>query len=120
MTAIYEADGTNNMPLTVRNQLLNLFHTYGVKAVFSGHAHKNSYVRDGDLEIVTTSSCLCSLGSPATPQGFRVIKVYPNHIDHEYIPNPDCVPGDFNCDGIVDFKDLAALTGHWLDGGLWP
>jgi predicted phosphodiesterase len=122
MTAINEADGTNNMPLTVRNQLLNLFHTYGVKAVFSGHAHTNSYVRDGDLEIITTSSCLCSLGSPATPQGFRVIKVYPNHIEHEYIPNPviNCITGDFNCDGIVDFKDMGIFTGHWLDGGLWP
>ncbi|HBG28103.1 MAG: hypothetical protein A2Y10_18520 [Planctomycetes bacterium GWF2_41_51] len=122
MDAIDEVDGSNNMPLAVRNQLLNLFHTHGVKAVFSGHAHNNSYARDGALEIVTTSSCLCSLGSPATPQGFRVVKVYPNHIEHEYIANPDivCVSGDFNCDGIIDFEDMATLTGSWLEGGLWP
>jgi predicted MPP superfamily phosphohydrolase len=122
LTSTTEADQTFNMPLTVRNQLLSLFHTYGVKAVFSGHAHYNSYVRDGELEIVTTSSCNCSLGSPVTPQGFRVVDVYPNHITHTYVPFEDiiCLDGDFNCDDIVDFKDLRSLTEHWLENGIWP
>jgi 3',5'-cyclic AMP phosphodiesterase CpdA len=128
VTAINEADGTNNMPLGtgngIRKTLLDLFHQYHVKAVFSGHAHYNAYVRDGDLEIITTSSCLCSLGTPATPQGFRIVKVYPDHIEHAYYPNnsigPPPVAGDFNGDGKVDFKDLGIFTGHWLGTGIWP
>jgi hypothetical protein len=128
MNTINEADGTNNMPLGtgngIRKTLLDLFHQYHVKAVFSGHAHYNSYVRDGELEIVTTSSCLCSLGTPPTPQGFRIIKVYPDHITHEYLCL-DCIGsppilGDCNGDGIVNFKDVGCLSGHWLENGIWP
>jgi hypothetical protein len=26
------------------------------------------------------------------------------------------IPGDSNCDGVVDFKDLAILCGNWLAG----
>jgi hypothetical protein len=26
------------------------------------------------------------------------------------------IPGDINCDGVVDFKDLAILCGNWLAG----
>jgi len=26
------------------------------------------------------------------------------------------IPGDINCDGVVDFKDLAILCNNWLAG----
>jgi hypothetical protein len=26
------------------------------------------------------------------------------------------IPGDLNCDGVVDFKDVAILCGNWLAG----
>jgi hypothetical protein len=126
MTSVTETDGSNNMPLGtgngIRKQLLDLFHQYNVKAVFSGHAHYNSYVRDGNLELITTSSCLCSLGSPATEQGFRIVKVYPTHIEHSYVTLPEIIalPGDFNGDGRIDFKDIGIISSHWLDGGIWP
>jgi hypothetical protein len=126
MTSVTETDGSNNMPLGtgngVRKQLLDLFHQYHVKAVFSGHSHYNSYVRDGDLELITTSSCLCSLGSPETAQGFRVVKVYPTHIEHSYVVNENIVaiPGDFNGDGQINFEDISIFSGGWLNGGLWP
>jgi hypothetical protein len=121
-----EADGTFNMPLGtgngIRKQLLDLFHLYGVNAVFSGHAHYNSYVRDGDLEIVTTSSCNCSLGSPSTPQGFRIVEVYPDHITHAYrsLDSIVSLAGDFNGDGTVDFEDVGIMMEHWLESGIWP
>jgi hypothetical protein len=126
LTSTNETDGTFNMPLGdgtgIRKQLLDLFHLYGVNAVFSGHAHYNSYVRDGDLEIVTTSSCNCSLGSPATPQGFRIVEVYPDHITHRYVPFPDIVSllCDFNGDKTCDWKDVAIFMEHWLESGIWP
>ncbi len=126
LSSITEADQTFNMPLGTgngpRKQLLDLFHEYGVKAVFSGHAHYNSYVRDGDLEIITTSSCNSSLGTPSTPQGFRVVKVYPGHISHVYrtLASIALLAGDFNGDRIVDKKDLDIFAGYWLDSGIWP
>ncbi len=126
LTNINEADQTFNMPLGTgngpRKQLLDLFHEYGVKAVFSGHAHYNSYTRDGDLEIITTSSCNSSLGTPSTPQGFRFVEVYPGHISHVYrtLDSIALLAGDFNGDRIVDEKDLDIFAGYWLDNGIWP
>ena len=80
--SVDEPDAWNNMPTACRLQLLTLFHKYGVRAVFAGHYHQNAYVRDGELEIITTSSCTCPLA--ADPSGFRIVKVYPNHIEHSY------------------------------------
>ena len=126
LTSIAEADQTFNMPLGTgngpRKQLLDLFHEYGVKAVFSGHAHYNSYVRDGDLEIITTSSCNSSLGTPSTPQGFRFVEVYPGHISHVYrtLASIALLAGDFNGDRVVDEKDLDIFAGYWLENGIWP
>lgn len=126
VTSVTEVDGTNNMPIGtgngIRKQMLDLFHQYNVKAVFSGHAHYNAYVYDAGLELVTTSSCLCSLGSSNTPQGVRLVNVYQSHIAHAFTPLIDivCLEGDFDCNGTIDFDDLSQLTNHWLEGGIWP
>ncbi len=71
-----------NMPKEIRNELLELFHRYNVKAVFSGHYHQNVYVNDNGLELVTTASCGKALGKD--PIGFRVVKVFPDRIEHQY------------------------------------
>jgi hypothetical protein len=73
-----------DLPVAIRGQLLTLFHKYKVRAVFQGHYHLNAYVKDGDLEIITTSSCTCGLGSPPTTPGIQIIKVFADHIEHEY------------------------------------
>lgn len=65
-----------------RGELLGLFHRRGVRAVFSGHYHRNVHVRDGDLELVTTSSCGAPLGD--NPVGFRIVKVFPDRVEHAY------------------------------------
>jgi 3',5'-cyclic AMP phosphodiesterase CpdA len=82
-----EADQTFNMPLGdgtgIRKQLLDLFHQYGVRAVFCGHYHLNAYVRDGELEIITTTSCTCGLGNPPATPAIRIIKVYSDRIEHD-------------------------------------
>jgi len=120
VSSISEPYAWNNMPLARRSELLTLFHDHGVRAVFAGHYHQNAYVRDGDLEIITTSSCTCPLA--ADPPGFREVDVYPNHISHRYrtLESIFLLPGDFNGDGIVDFKDVGLFTGHWLESGIWP
>jgi len=120
VSSISEPNAWNNMPLARRSELLTLFHTYGVRAVFAGHYHQNAHVLDGDLEIITTSSCTCPLA--ADPPGFRTVDVYPDHITHTYRPLPSIVmlACDFNGDRICDFKDVAIFAGGWLESGIWP
>lgn len=82
-----EEDEYFNLPKDRRMKLLELFHKHDVKAVFSGHLHHNAYVKDGDLELITTSSsgiALEQMGQPKDPLGFRIVKMYPDRIEHKY------------------------------------
>lgn len=82
-----EEDEYFNLPKARRAKLLEMFHQYKVEAVFSGHFHHNAYVKDGDLELITTSSsglALEQMGQPKDPLGFRVVKMYPDRLDHRY------------------------------------
>jgi predicted phosphodiesterase len=123
LVSVSEPDQTFNMPGPIRAELLSLFHQYGVDAVFSGHYHVPAYVNDNGLEIVTTESCTCPLGSLSTDTaGIQIVTIYPDHIEHSYRTLDSIIglKGDFNDDGIVDFKDVGALSGSWLDTGIWP
>lgn len=82
LKSVEEGDGYFNMPGQPRSELLALLHEHGFEAVFGGHYHRNAYVRDGDLEIITTSSCGVALGDD--PLGFRIVKVYPDRLEHQY------------------------------------
>ena len=86
LKSVDEDDNYFNMPRAIRSQLLGLFHKYGVRAVFSGHYHRNRYVRDGQIELVTTSSSGIGLpeAHPEAPLGFRIVKVRPGCIEHKY------------------------------------
>ncbi|MBT3199597.1 MAG: hypothetical protein HN350_06735 [Phycisphaerales bacterium] len=75
-----EKDQYFNLPLGPRTELLKLFAQSGVRTVFSGHLHRNNYVKAGDIDLVTTSST----GRGKDPLGFRIVKVYPDRIDHKY------------------------------------
>ncbi len=90
-----EEDEYFNLPKARRTLLLEMFHKYGVKAVFSGHFHHNAYVRDGELELITTSSsgiALEQMGQPKDPLGFRVVKMTPDKLVHQYY-GYDALPG---------------------------
>ena len=71
-----------NLPPGPRTELLKLFAKARVRAVFSGHYHGNLYVKSGDIELVTTSSTGKALHKD--PLGFRIVKVYPDRIEHNY------------------------------------
>ena len=73
-----------NVPQARRRELLDLFHKHHVAGVFSGHYHRNAYVRDGKLELVTTSSLGKALG--ADPPGFRIVRVFRDRLEHAYYP----------------------------------
>ena len=82
------------MPPEVRLELLGLFRQHGVRAVFSGHYHRNAYVKDGELELVTSSSTGKPLGKD--PTGFRIVKVYADRIEHKYFGYAD-MPDHVDC-----------------------
>jgi predicted MPP superfamily phosphohydrolase len=77
-----EPNQYSNLPLKPRTELLELFARAGVRAVFSGHYHGNLLVKSGDIELVTTSSTGKALYQD--PLGFRIVKVYPDRIEHKY------------------------------------
>lgn len=77
-----EKDQYFNVPGPRRRMLLDRFHKHGVTAVFSGHHHRNGYVKDGDLELVVTSSSGKPLGKD--PVGFRIVDVFGDRIEHRY------------------------------------
>jgi 3',5'-cyclic AMP phosphodiesterase CpdA len=79
-----------NLPVEVRTRLLALFHRYGVRYVFAGHYHRNSFGRDGDLEMITTGPAGMPIGPD--PSGFRIAEVKGTLIEQSYyslgtIPN---------------------------------
>ncbi|MEO7648872.1 MAG: metallophosphoesterase [Bryobacteraceae bacterium] len=71
-----------NIPLERRKPYLDLFHESGVKALFSGHYHRNAYGRDGDLEMVTSGPSGKPLGKDQS--GIRVVIVRDSGIEHRY------------------------------------
>ena len=77
-----EEDQYFNIPIERRKTHLELFHEYGVEAIFSGHYHRNSYGVDGDIKMITTGPVGKPLGDDAS--GFRIVKVYPDSMRHAY------------------------------------
>ena len=77
-----EADEYFNIPIPVRERYLKMMHDAGVKTVFSGHYHRNSLGRDGDLEMVTTGP----VGMPlnGAKSGIQLVTVTDAGVKHEY------------------------------------
>lgn len=77
-----EEENYSNIGIEVREKYLSLLEKYKVDFVFSGHYHNNSYGKDSNLQMVTTSAVGKPLGK--APSGMRVVCVYPDRIEHEY------------------------------------
>jgi hypothetical protein len=77
-------DSRYNFQMPRRTELMNIFNTYNVDAVFAGHLHFNAYGIGDNFEMISTSSCTCGLGSSPTTPGIRIINVYSNYIEQEY------------------------------------
>jgi 3',5'-cyclic AMP phosphodiesterase CpdA len=72
-----------NTPRETRSRILALLHRYNVRYVFAGHLHKNSYGKDGDLEMIATSAAGKPLGND--PSGFRIVEIKGDSLDQHYI-----------------------------------
>ncbi len=77
-----EPDQYENIPLQRRLPLLELFHKYGIRNIFSGHTHKNVLAKDGDLEMVATGPVGRPLGQDGS--GIRVASVTDDGVTHRY------------------------------------
>ncbi|XP_072916587.1 serine/threonine-protein phosphatase CPPED1 isoform X1 [Hemitrygon akajei] len=78
-----EENGYFNLEKSLRLDLLQKFQEAGVKAVFSGHYHRNAGGKFNNLDMVVTSAIGCQLGPDK--HGVRVVAVTENHIHHKYV-----------------------------------
>lgn len=79
-----EPDTYWNLPADRRRALLDLIHLHGLRIMFAGHWHRNSYARDGDFEMVTSGAVGYPLG--VDPSGYRLVDVGSDGVRHEYHP----------------------------------
>ncbi|XP_028332661.1 serine/threonine-protein phosphatase CPPED1 isoform X1 [Gouania willdenowi] len=77
-----EEDDYFNLQKTVRQNLLDKFKKAGVKAVFSGHYHRNAGSCHGGLDMVVSSAIGCQLGEDT--HGVRIVVVTADSVVHRY------------------------------------
>jgi 3',5'-cyclic AMP phosphodiesterase CpdA len=85
-----EADQYFNIPATQRSRYLDLLQRSGVRYVFAGHLHNNSYGKTGLLEMITTGPVGKPLGTGAS--GMRVARlgfdgIQQAFFDFAHLPN---------------------------------
>uniref|UniRef100_A0A3P9KBE2 Serine/threonine-protein phosphatase CPPED1 n=1 Tax=Oryzias latipes TaxID=8090 RepID=A0A3P9KBE2_ORYLA len=71
-----------NLQKEVRQKLLDRFRKAGVKAVFSGHYHRNAGGCHDGLDMVVSSAIGCQLGEDT--HGVRVVVVTADGVIHRY------------------------------------
>jgi 3',5'-cyclic AMP phosphodiesterase CpdA len=84
-----ERDAYGNVPQPRRKELLAMYHAAGVEFVFAGHTHKNIHVKDGRMEMLTTTSAGMGASSKSNPHGVRIVKVYPDRIEQKFYAYED-------------------------------
>ncbi|XP_038591453.1 serine/threonine-protein phosphatase CPPED1 [Micropterus salmoides] len=77
-----EDDDYFNLQRVVRQNLLDRFKKAGVKAVFSGHYHRNAGGCHDGLDMVVSSAIGCQLG--VDTHGIRVVVVTADGVIHRY------------------------------------
>ncbi|KAM4715373.1 serine/threonine-protein phosphatase CPPED1 [Anableps anableps] len=77
-----EEDEYFNLHKDVRQRLMERFKRAGVKAVFSGHYHRNAGGCHDGLDMVVTSAIGCQLGDDT--HGVRVVVVTADAVVHRY------------------------------------
>ncbi|XP_061823279.1 serine/threonine-protein phosphatase CPPED1 isoform X2 [Nerophis lumbriciformis] len=77
-----EEDDYFNLQREVRQKLIDRFKKAGVKAVFSGHYHRNAGGCNDGLDMVVSSAIGCQLGEDT--HGVRVVVVTADQVIHRY------------------------------------
>ena len=84
-----EPENYSNIGMKTRKKYLDLFKTNKIKAVFAGHYHDTASTKYGEMEMIITGAVGKPLGD--APSGFRIVKVYDDHIKHNYY-SLDAIP----------------------------
>jgi len=82
--SVDEKDSYENIPAPRRAELLKLFHDSGIQAAFFGHRHMNEYIKDGRLEMITTTVAALGASPKNNPHGVRIVEVYPDRIEQNF------------------------------------
>ena len=78
-----EPDEYFNIPLARRSTYLDLFKQAGVRALISGHYHRNAIAKSGSIDMITTGPVGKPLGD--NPQsGMRVVTVRDQGLSHRF------------------------------------
>ncbi len=92
-----EPETYSNIGLEKRRKYLGLFNQYGIKAVFAGHFHKNSYGNYEGMDMITTSAVGKQLGNDKS--GLRIVKVTKDGVISHYY-------GLNDLESIKDFSEI--------------
>ena len=87
-----EPDKYQNIPIAMRSLHLDIFDRYGVSHMFSGHLHYPSEGTYKNFHAVGTGAVGFPIGEN-TKSGLRIVKVYPDHIESEFV-ELDKIPTD--------------------------
>jgi 3',5'-cyclic AMP phosphodiesterase CpdA len=79
-----EKDEYENFPTPRRKELLQLFHDAAIEYVFAGHTHQNIHLKDGRMEMITTTNAALGASPKNNPHGVRIVKVYPDRIEQQF------------------------------------
>lgn len=79
-----EPDEYFNIPLARRTAYLDLFKQAGVRALVSGHYHRNAIARTGDIDMITTGPVGKALGGDTPLSGIRVFIVRDEGLSHRF------------------------------------
>uniref|UniRef100_A0A8D0BAN9 Serine/threonine-protein phosphatase CPPED1 n=1 Tax=Salvator merianae TaxID=96440 RepID=A0A8D0BAN9_SALMN len=96
-----------NLEQSVRLDLLEKFHKAGIKAVFSGHYHRNAGGSYKDLEMVVSSAIGCQLGEDA--HGLRIVVVTAEKILHRYYSLDELSNNGIQEDFLALIKETVSL-----------
>ena len=75
--------------MSIRRRMMDKFCKAGIRAIFSGHYHRNAGGRFENLELVVTSAMGAQNtggGLAADHSGYRVVDVAEFQLDHRYVP----------------------------------
>ncbi len=86
---INENDNYTNFPMNARKDYLDLFLKYDVRAIFSGHLHRNILSKHESIELVTSGPVCKAKSENPEHSGIRIVKVFEEHIKHTYYPLDD-------------------------------
>ncbi|XP_023363328.1 serine/threonine-protein phosphatase CPPED1 [Otolemur garnettii] len=82
LCSIEEDDDYFNLTKSIRKEMADKLIKAGIRAVFSGHYHRNAGGTYQDLDMVVSSAIGCQLGRDA--HGLRVVVVTAEKIIHRY------------------------------------